>query len=92
MPSEPDTQSQVLVCQNRTCRKAGAAMVLQVFRQLAPQEISVIACGCLGHCGSGPMALILPKEIWDNHVQPRVVNDIVQRVVALSQPPISPSL
>jgi (2Fe-2S) ferredoxin len=72
-------EPQVLVCQNRSCRKAGAAKVLQAFRQKASQEISVVACGCLGHCGSGPIALILPEEVWYDHVQPANVADIIQQ-------------
>jgi len=70
---------QILVCQNRTCRKAGAAKVLQVFQELAPEDIAVVGCGCLGHCGSGPMALVLPEESWYDHVQPGAVGEIIQR-------------
>ncbi len=72
-------QPQILVCQNRTCRKAGATRVLQAFQQLTPEDISVVGCGCLGHCGSGPMALVLPEEVWYDHVQPEAIVDILQR-------------
>lgn len=70
---------QVLVCQNRSCRRAGAARVLAAFKALAPQEVAVVACGCLGHCGSGPMVLILPAEAWYDHLHPQDVAAIIQR-------------
>jgi (2Fe-2S) ferredoxin len=69
----------ILLCQHCSCRKAGSSKVLQAFKELAPQEVSIVACGCLGHCGSGPNALVLPEEIWYDHVQPITVADIIQR-------------
>ncbi len=74
------SETQILICQNRTCRKAGAAKVLQIFKELAPEDIAIVGCGCLGHCGSGPMALVLPGESWYDHVQPGAVDEIIQRL------------
>lgn len=71
--------AQILVCQNRTCRKAGANKVLKAFEQSAPQGIEIVGCGCLGHCGSGPMALVLPEEVWYDQIQPEAVGDIIRR-------------
>jgi len=73
------SETQILVCQNRTCRQAGAAKVLQVFQELAPADIVIVGCGCLGRCGSGPMALVLPGESWYAGVQPEAVDKIIQR-------------
>jgi len=75
----PKPEQQVLVCQNRSCRRAGSARVLAAFEALAPQEVAVVACGCLGHCGSGPMVLILPAEAWYDHLRPQDVAGIIQR-------------
>ena len=61
---------QVLVCQNRTCRKQGAAKVLAAFEKLSPSEVEVVASGCLGQCGSGPMVLVVPEEVWYCAVRP----------------------
>lgn len=69
----------ILLCQHRSCRKAGASKVLQAFRELAPQEVSVIACGCLGHCGSGPNAVIMPEEVPYDHLQPKAAAEIVRQ-------------
>ncbi|MEG4984511.1 (2Fe-2S) ferredoxin domain-containing protein [Microcoleus sp. BR0-C5] len=55
---------QVLVCQNRTCRKQNSAKVLAAFQKLSPSEVEVVASGCLGQCGNGPMVLVLPEEVW----------------------------
>jgi len=52
-----ESSRQVLVCQNRTCRKQSAAKVLAAFGQLSPSEVEVVASSCLGQCGNGPMVL-----------------------------------
>lgn len=52
------------MCQNRTCRKQSAAKVLVAFQKLSGAEIEVVASSCLGQCGSGPMVLVLPEEVW----------------------------
>lgn len=59
-----ESSRRVLVCQNRTCRKQGAAKVLAAFQQLSTSEVAVVASGCLGQCGSGPMVLVMPEEVW----------------------------
>jgi len=50
-----ESSRRVLVCQNRTCRKQGAAKVLAAFEKLSPSEVEVVASSCLGQCGNGPM-------------------------------------
>ncbi|TYQ25734.1 (2Fe-2S) ferredoxin domain-containing protein [Pseudanabaena sp. UWO311] len=55
---------QVLVCQHRTCTKDGAAKVLTTFQQLKIANVSVEACGCLGLCGSGPIVVVLPDNVY----------------------------
>jgi (2Fe-2S) ferredoxin len=70
----------ILVCQNRTCRKQGAADVLAAFRELDRSDIGFEGCGCLGNCGNGPMALVLPARIWYYRVHPRDVPTIVAAV------------
>ena len=54
----------VLVCQHETCPRQGAAAVLKAFKSMAPSDVEVISVGCLGECGSGPMVVVLPEEIW----------------------------
>lgn len=72
---------QILVCQNRTCRKQGSAQVLKAFQAVAIAETDIKGTGCLGHCGSGPMVVILPEEIWYNQVDPEDAVTIIQAVV-----------
>ncbi|NEQ24048.1 MAG: (2Fe-2S) ferredoxin domain-containing protein [Microcoleus sp. SIO2G3] len=76
----------VLVCQNRTCRRQGAAQVLQAFRAHSDAEIDVQPSRCLGQCGSGPMVLVLPDEIWYGGVQPIEVPAVVDRHLQHDQP------
>jgi (2Fe-2S) ferredoxin len=71
---------QVLICQNRTCRKQGSADVLKAFQRAATSNITIQATGCLGQCGNGPMVVILPEEIWYNQVEPKDVVSVIQAV------------
>ena len=66
-------QKIVLVCQNTTCEQQGADRLLTAFQAYGSSEIKVEPTGCLGQCGSGPMVLILPDEIWYCHIH---LNDV----------------
>lgn len=76
----------VLVCQNRTCRKQGAKQVLAAFQAQAVSEVTVQRSGCLGRCGSGPMVVVLPEEVWYGHVHPQEVPTVVKRHLIEQQP------
>ncbi|MDJ0797117.1 MAG: (2Fe-2S) ferredoxin domain-containing protein [Calothrix sp. MO_167.B12] len=69
----------VRICQNRTCRKQGAVDVLAAFEALSIPGVKIMASGCLGHCGNGPMVLVLPDTVWYSGVLPSSVTLIVAR-------------
>jgi (2Fe-2S) ferredoxin len=73
----------VRICQNRTCRKQGSADVLAAFTQLSIPGVEIIASGCLGQCGNGPMVLVLPNAVWYSGVLPRDVPMIVEQCLLL---------
>lgn len=60
----------VSVCQNVTCQQQGSQAVLAAFEEHAPSDIEVAPSGCLGQCGNGPMALVLPEKIWYHRIRP----------------------
>jgi (2Fe-2S) ferredoxin len=70
---------QILVCQNRTCKRQGSAEVLAAFQSQTIAGIPVQGCSCLGQCGNGPMVLILPEEIWYSQVHPGETIAIVEQ-------------
>ncbi|MBD2089230.1 (2Fe-2S) ferredoxin domain-containing protein [Microcoleus sp. FACHB-1515] len=76
----------VLVCQNRTCRRQGAAQVLQAFSAQVDAAIEVRSSSCLGQCGNGPMVLVLPDQVWYSAVQPIEVTIVVDRHLHHDQP------
>ncbi|XP_042501217.1 uncharacterized protein LOC122079053 isoform X2 [Macadamia integrifolia] len=55
------------VCVNRTCRRQGSRETLEILSGLAPADVSVNSCGCLGRCGSGPNLVVLPDGIMVRH-------------------------
>ena len=89
MISSDRSPQKILVCQNRTCRKQGSAEVLAAFRESCQGTgdggtgetpvLRVEGSGCLGHCGSGPMVLVLPEEVWYSQVRVEEVPAVVER-------------
>ena len=69
----------ILVCQHETCPRQGASAVDQAFRSQVPSDVVVESVGCLGECGSGPMVVVLPEEVWYCHVEPLDVRLIVEQ-------------
>jgi (2Fe-2S) ferredoxin len=69
----------LFVCQNRTCVKQGAKRVLAELQKQSFPGCSIVATGCLGHCGSGPNLCIQPENIWHCHVYPDEVKALVER-------------
>ncbi|KAF8089475.1 hypothetical protein N665_0505s0025 [Sinapis alba] len=55
------------VCTNRTCRKQGSFQILETLTSLAPPQLRVNPCGCLGRCGSGPNLVALPQGLFLRH-------------------------
>ncbi|MFN6536309.1 MAG: (2Fe-2S) ferredoxin domain-containing protein [Nostoc sp. EkiNYC01] len=76
---QPSFPTCVRVCQNRTCRKQGAAKVLAAFTALAIPGVTVTASSCLGQCGNGPMVLVLPDVVWYCGVRPDEVSLLVEQ-------------
>jgi (2Fe-2S) ferredoxin len=79
---DPPIVRKVLVCQHRTCTKDGAGAVLRVFQgrqiQNVVQNVVIEACGCLGLCGSGPMVLLLPDNIYYWRITPQKAQKIIE--------------
>lgn len=70
---------QVLICQNRTCRRQGSQQVKVAFLGHPVQGIQIIGSSCLGECGNGVMVLILPEKTWYWHITPQHVPLIVKQ-------------
>ncbi|MBH8577842.1 (2Fe-2S) ferredoxin domain-containing protein [Nostocaceae cyanobacterium CENA369] len=75
---QPSFTRCVRVCQNRTCKKQGAAKVLAAFAALPIPGVTIMASSCLGQCGNGPMVLVLPEMVWYNRVLPEEVPLLVE--------------
>ncbi|PZU96555.1 MAG: NADH dehydrogenase (ubiquinone) subunit [Pseudanabaena sp.] len=76
----------VLVCQYRTCRKDGAEQVLVALQQQVIENVTVEACGCLGLCGSGPMVLILPDQVYYWRMNPQKIQKVTESHLLANQP------
>ena len=77
--SESEYSRCVRVCQNRSCRKGGAKLVLEAFQAHSVPGVNIIASSCLGQCGNGPMVLILPDMVWYSGVKPDEVPLVVEQ-------------
>lgn len=76
---QPTASRCVRVCQNRACKKQGAAKVLAAFKALSVPDVTLRPTGCLGQCGNGPMVLILPERVWYSGVRPSEVPLVVEQ-------------
>jgi (2Fe-2S) ferredoxin len=74
-----DYSRTVRVCQNRSCRKAGAKSVLEAFKSYPVVGVNVTASSCFGQCGNGPMVLVLPDMVWYSGVQSDEVPVVVEQ-------------
>ena len=72
---------EILICQNRTCRKQGSQKVMAAFEANAVENVTLTGSGCLGKCGNGPMVLILPDQVWYSHVYPSEVPALLSRLL-----------
>jgi (2Fe-2S) ferredoxin len=68
----------VLICQYRTCTKDGAGAVLRVFQRQQIENVVIEACGCFGLCGSGPMVLLVPDNIYYWRITPQKAQKIIE--------------
>jgi (2Fe-2S) ferredoxin len=83
---ENQAPRQVFVCQYRTCRKDGSARILAELQDASPPSVEVTACGCLGLCGSGPMVLVTPENMYYWHVKPSQVDALVEQHLIAGKP------
>ncbi|XP_068640833.1 uncharacterized protein [Aristolochia californica] len=60
-------ETEIRVCVNRTCNRSGSREILQVLSDLAPANLTVKSCGCLGRCGAGPNIAVLPDGYIVGH-------------------------
>lgn len=81
-----ESSRRVLVCQNRTCRKQGAAKVLAAFQKLSDPEVEVVASSCLGQCGNGPIVLVMPEKVWYSRVCAEEVASVTEQHLRGGQP------
>ena len=84
-----ESSRQILVCQSRSCRKQGAAAVLEAFQALPVTHVTIVASSCLGQCGCGPMVLVTPEQIWYSGVHASEVTAVVERHLKGGHPVVS---
>lgn len=89
MIKSPESLRQILVCQNRTCRKQGSKAVLIAFQATPVTNVTVIGSSCLGECGSGPMVLVIPDQIWYSSVHSSEVPTVIKRHLQDGHPVVS---
>lgn len=58
---------EIRVCTNRTCRRQGSLQTLETLTGVAPANVAVKSCGCLGRCGAGPNLVALPEGVLMSH-------------------------
>lgn len=75
---EISQKRQVLICQHRTCTKDGAGAVIAIFQQQSIPNVTIQASSCLGLCGSGPIVVVLPDNVYYWHITPTKAQKIIR--------------
>ncbi len=91
VPAPEKGPGQILVCVGGGCLASGSRRVADTFReQLAAQglgrKFEVVETGCMGPCADGPVARILPADVFYRGVQPGDAADIVREHLAGGKP------
>ncbi|WP_045441518.1 ferredoxin [Picosynechococcus sp. NKBG042902] len=75
-PGQPGDRH-LLICQHRSCRERGSALVLQAFQRASlPPRVLAIASPCQGQCHLGVTVRLVPTEVWYCQVTPADVPHI----------------
>ena len=80
---------QVLVCNQRSCKRDGAATILQHLQHQDLGTYHLSTCGCLGLCGKGPILLVIsePNKIYYySHLRTSQIAAIAQNHLQQNHP------
>lgn len=78
---------QVLVCQYQNCMARGATELLEQWQARSlPDNVELVASGCLGQCNLGPSVQVLPDQVWYCEVKPRHIDLIIEQHLQQNQP------
>lgn len=80
------TPSRVVVCLGRSCSKYNSQKVFDNFKQRLPSGVELISVRCLGQCGSGPMVVVEPDQIWYDRVHPDEVDVAIEQHIVGKSP------
>lgn len=70
----------IFVCQSDTCLSRQGKEILDAFEAAElPDDVEVVASGCLGQCNMGANARITPEETWYCRLTPEDVEKIVRQ-------------
>lgn len=88
MPSPRcEKKYQIRICTNKTCARQGSKQILQFAKDLALPGVEISGCGCLGSCGNGPNAAVIP--LGDSKASPTLLyhlstpNDLSEALTAV---------
>ncbi len=88
--SKPQFTKYIFVCENRRDEGACCAPKSIHLRELLKKgiqergltkKIRVSRSGCLEVCSEGPNVLLMPDNIWFNHVEEKDVEEIIRSAV-----------
>ncbi len=82
--SHDDTTREILVCVGGGCLASGALEICKAFRDaLAAHDLghkaTVVETGCMGPCAAGPVAKIMPDNVFYQGITPADAKSIVEQ-------------
>ena len=74
----------VLVCVGGGCLASGSAEIARAFRENLSKhglakKVQVVETGCMGPCAAGPVARVMPDDVFYQGLKPSDVAEVVER-------------
>lgn len=84
IPLAPMQKTEILICGSKSCKSCGSHDTADRINDiLAKQKLSHIAkatkVGCFNLCAEGPIALLMPQNIFYTHIDPEDAERIVEK-------------
>ena len=82
-------EKEIILCDGKSCSKNGNLKKVldeQISAHSLKDKVSVISSGCLGHCGKGPVMLVLPDNVYYKELTEEKIIKIIENHIIKNEP------
>lgn len=82
-------EKEIILCLGKSCSNSSSLKKLleeKISKHSLSEKVSVISSGCLGHCGEGPVMLVLPDNIYYGELNEDKIEKITEHHILKNEP------